>query len=163
MHTRFSLLKNSSKFLEEDTYEPQRIWLQKYLEQKYPGSTIETYVGGDVALDTLAKKYNLQEEMTDFPIMPDVIGIIDGVKWVFIESKIVALGLAEIGQLIAYCLIAKPEIAILCSTINSEAKLANFKQETIMDFGTKKIKCATWNQDKKEKNTVEISDMEFFT
>ena len=84
-------------------------------------------------------------KLKDFQIMPDVIGIIDDEKWVFIESKIVALGLREIGQLIAYCLIAKPEIAILCSTINSEAKLEQFKQETVMNFGTKKIQCAKWN------------------
>ena len=93
--------------------------------------------------------------------MPDVIGLIDGEKLAFIESKIVSLGLKEIGQLVSYCLVAKPEIAILCSTKDSAAKLINLKNENIMKFENKKIQCAKWNQKKKVKMQIKLTDMEF--
>lgn len=151
---------HSDEFLEKDTYEPQKIWLKKYLEKKFPKKKIETFIGATVDLSSIPG-LNL-EELGEFPIKPDVIGIIDGKSLAFIESKITKANLREIGQLLSYCIIAKPEIAILCSTIDSKADLHPILEHKALNFGSKQIQCATWIQEKKEKKVVKLTDMVFY-
>ena len=153
-------LESGTDFLEIDTYEPQRKWFQKYLEKKYPGKKIETFIGGNVGFGSIPGLD--KEELEDFPIMPDVIGVVDGKSLAFIESKITKANLKEIGQLLSYCIIAKPIIAILCSTVDSEADLHPFLQHKSLNFGSNQIQCATWNQKKKIKKQVNLKDMKFY-
>ncbi len=153
-------LRNEGGFLEKDTYEPQKKWFQKFLEKKFPDKKIETYIGGDVAL-TQIPNLNL-DELEDFPIQPDIIGIIDGKSLAFIESKITKARLKEIGQLLSYCIIAKPEIAILCSTVDSEADLTPILEHEALTYGNNQIKCATWNQTEKIKKDIKLEDMKFY-
>jgi len=148
-------LKNTSshRLKEEDTYEPQRKWLQKYLEKKFPNSTIETFVVADTDMDNYFSRYGLErhaEIAEDFDIRPDIVGFVDRKKIVFIESKITTLGIKEIGQLLGYCLIANPEIAILCSTKNSSGSLAKIlPHDDLIIYGNGlKIKFAEWDQKK---------------
>ena len=152
--------RNERNFLEKDTYEPQKIWFQKFLEKEFPDKKIETYIGGDVAL-TQIPNLNL-DELEDFPIRPDIIGVIDGKSLAFIESKITKAKLKEIGQLLSYCIIAKPEIAILCSTVDSEADLSPILEHEALTYGGNQIKCATWNQTKKIKKDIKLEDMKFY-
>ena len=50
-------------------------------------------------------------------IRPDVVSYIPSLKnFIFVESKIVTLGLKEVGQLLGYCAIAQPEEAFLITT-----------------------------------------------
>lgn len=142
---------------EEDTYEPLRIWLEKYLKKTYPDSEVETFVVADTDMSNFFKRtgntdhFELVEE---FDIRPDVVGFVDKKKMAFIESKITSLGIKEIGQLLGYCLVAKPEIAILCSTIDSSGKLTTILQhDTLFKFGTdEKIKFAHWDHNAKKMN-----------
>jgi len=139
---------------EADTYEPQQEWLQKYLEEKFPESRIDTFV---VAYSDMSSFFSRSgndthtELVNEYDIRPDVVGIIDGKKIVFIESKITLLGIKEIGQLLGYCLVAEPEIAILCSTKDSSGKLTTIlPHKELLEFnGNKKILCANWDQENK--------------
>ena len=83
----------------------------------------------------------------DFEIRPDIVGIIDKKKIVFIESKIVTLGIKEIGQLLGYCLVANPELAILCSTKNSSGNLTTIlTHENLTKYDNdKRIKFGYWD------------------
>jgi len=144
----------SSGLTEEDTYEPQRAWLEEFLKTKYPGSTVATFVVADTDMSSFFRKAGLEdysELVEDFDIRPDVVGFVDGGKIAFIESKITLLGIKEIGQLLGYCLVADPEIAILCSTKDSEGNLTTILQhEEIVKFGKNKIIFATWDHDNKK-------------
>jgi len=142
----------SQSLSEADTYEPQRKWLQKYLEDKFPGSTVNTFVVADSDMNSFFTRVGNDthaELVEEYDIRPDVVGIIDGKKIVFIESKITVLGIKEIGQLLGYCLIAEPEIAILCSTKDSSGNLTTIlPHKELFEFGgNEKIQCATWDQE----------------
>jgi len=141
----------STTISEEDTYEPQRIWLQKYLENQFPDSTIETFVVADIDMNNYFSRSGLEqyyEIAEDFEIRPDVVGIIDGKKFAFIESKITILGIKDIGQLLGYCLVANPELAILCSTKNSSGNLTTIltHEDLIKYSNDKKIQFGHWDQ-----------------
>jgi len=151
---RSSKTAKSSSLSEADTYEPQQEWLQKYLEEKYPESRIDTFVVADSDMSSFFSRSGNDthtELVNEYDIRPDVVGIIDGKKIVFIESKITLLGIKEIGQLLGYCLVAEPEIAILCSTKDSSGKLTTIlPHKELLEFnGNKKILCANWDQENK--------------
>ncbi|RMW40703.1 MAG: hypothetical protein EA442_01535 [Candidatus Nitrosopelagicus sp.] len=145
--------RKKSSFTEADTYEPQKKWLQKYLEKKYPNSKIETFVVADSDMSSFFTRMGNEQHadlMEEYDIRPDVVGIIDGDKLAFIESKITQLGIKEIGQLLGYCLVSEPEIAILCSTKESSGKLTTIlPHQELFEYGKNaKIQCATWSQNK---------------
>ena len=127
---------------------------------QFPDKKIETFIGGNVGFGSIPGLD--MDELEDFPIMPDVIGVIDGKSLVFIESKITKAKLKEIGQLLSYCIIAKPVIAILCSTEDSEADLQPILQHKSLNFGSNQIRCATWNQISDIKEDVDLKDMIFY-
>ena len=112
---------------EIELYEPMRIWLQKYLEDKYKGAHI----------------------------VIDVLGIIvKGGKSAiaFIEAKKTQLNLHDLGQLWAYCKLCDPAEAFLLSSagIGSLNKILNNLSRTdLLDFGDgrkiKKMQVAKWD------------------
>ena len=65
-------------------------------------------------------------DLEDFEIRPDVVGISSTTnKIFFIESKIVSLGIKEVGQLWAYSVVANPETSFLISTKEISSSLLN--------------------------------------
>ena len=57
------------------------------------------------------------ENCEKFRIRPDVVAFLSKEKRLaFIESKVTPLDLSALGQLVGYCLVAKPIEAILVST-----------------------------------------------
>tara|TARA_Y100001936_G_C16086351_1_gene682046 strand:+ start:86 stop:1750 length:1665 start_codon:yes stop_codon:yes gene_type:complete len=149
--TRLNVKKNTSnKITEHDTYEPQKKWLKKFLEKKFPDSKIETHVIADVEMNSYFANLpntEISDLVQNFDIRPDVVGIIDEKYLAFIESKITSLGIKEIGQLLGYCLISNPKIAILCSTIDSTVKISKLiTNSSLIKYGTQQIHCAVWDQ-----------------
>lgn len=78
---------------EFELYEPMRLWLQKYLEDKYRGSQIITVDSHARTLDVILSEYGMIEyypQTVGLDIQIDVLGIIvNGSKnsIVFIEAK----------------------------------------------------------------------------
>ena len=106
---------------EAETYPPLVKFFGNHLTKKYSQS-VETF-------DTSAGNLNafLKNKATDlldtfencerFRIRPDVVSFLSKEKrLVFIESKVTPLDLKALGQLVGYCLVAKPIEAILIST-----------------------------------------------
>lgn len=131
---------------ESDLYEPMRIWLQSYLEDKYKSFKITTVITNNVRLDRVLHTYNIRREMAnDIDIQIDILGIaanntVD--KLFFIEAKKTRLTLRDLGQLWGYCKLVEPDEAFLFSSLNlgSLNKLLNiYKREDLLDFGDKKI------------------------
>lgn len=138
---------NNVKF-EEELYEPMRIWLERYVKDKYKGYEVISIDAHAERLDRVLAKYDIVNEMANgVDIQIDVLAIArkkTDVKLFFIEAKKTQLSLRDLGQLWAYCKLVDPDEAFLMSSLGfgSLNKLLNaFKREDLLDFGNgKKIK-----------------------
>lgn len=148
----------SNVALEIELYEPMRIWLQQYLEDKYKNSEIITVDAHARTLDSFLQEYGVLEcypLTVGLDIQIDVLGIIkqkNKVSLVFIEAKKTRLNLHDLGQLWAYCKLCDPLEAFLLSShgLGSLNKLFNnLLREDLLDFGDgkliKKMKVGKWN------------------
>lgn len=148
----------SNVALEIELYEPMRIWLQQYLEDKYKNSEIITVDAHAKTLDSFLQEYGILEYYpltVGLDIQIDVLGIIkqkNKVSLVFIEAKKTQLNLHDLGQLWAYCKLCDPLEAFLLSShgLGSLNKLFNnLLREDLLDFGDgkliKKMKVGKWN------------------
>jgi len=106
---------------EAETYEPLVNFFKKHLAHKYnePVEVFDTS-SGNLNLFIKNKRLDILNELENFEkyrIRPDVVGFLNKQKkLIFVESKITTLDLSALGQLIGYCLVAKPIEAILVST-----------------------------------------------
>jgi hypothetical protein len=141
---------------EFELYEPMRIWLDKYLTDKYKGYEIITVDAHSERLDRVLRRYNITCEVSvGVDIQIDLLGIARkeaAVKLFFIEAKKSSLTLRDLGQLWAYCKLIDPDEAFLMTSaeLGSLNKILNiFKREDLLDFGDgkiiKKMRIAVWN------------------
>lgn len=134
--------------LEQELYEPMRVWLEQYMRDHYKGYEIITIDCHNERLDRVLAKYEIvKEQANGVDIQIDVLGIAKKagrIKLVFIEAKKTKLTLRDLGQLWAYCKLVEPDEAFLLTSadLGSLRKLiAAFKREDLLDFGDgKKIK-----------------------
>ena len=119
--------KSPSGKREADTYPLLVDWLEKYIKENMGGNS----VAYDTSSQTLSQfsssefgDFDSVLELEDKDIRPDVVGFTDKTnEYYFIESKIVALGLKELGQLMGYCHVAHPREAFLITTETISAPL----------------------------------------
>lgn len=142
--------------LEEELYEPMRVWLEQYIKDKYKRYDVVAVDAHAERLDRVLAKYDVINEMANgVDIQIDVLAIAkkgSEVKLFFIEAKKTKLTLRDLGQLWAYCKLIDPEEAFLLSSggLGSLNKLLNaFHREDLLDFGDKKrikkMRVGTWN------------------
>lgn len=152
---------------EEELYEPMRLWLKKYLTDKYKGYEILVVDTHSERLDRALARHDIVKEMANgVDIQIDVLGIArkkKEVKLFFIEAKKTKLTLRDLGQLWSYCKLVDPDEAFLLtsSELGSLNKLLNsFKREDLLDFGDgkhiKKMRVAIWNM---KTNTPDFATM----
>ncbi len=133
---------------EEDLYEPMRLWLDRYVTDKYKKYEVISVDAHAERLDRVLAKYGVVREMANgVDIQIDVLAIAKkgtDVKLFFIEAKKTKLTLRDLGQLWAYCKLIDPDEAFLLTSadLGSLNKLLNaFRREDLLDFGNgKKIK-----------------------
>lgn len=133
---------------EEELYEPMRVWLDRYVRDKYKKYEVISVDAHSERLDRVLSKYNVVREMANgVDIQIDVLAIAkkeSDVKIFFIEAKKTKLTLRDLGQLWAYCKLVDPDEAFLFTSadLGSLNKLLNaFKREDLLDFGNgKRIK-----------------------
>lgn len=142
--------------LEEELYEPMRLWLEQYVKDKYKGYEVVSIDAHAERLDRVLAKYGIINEMANgVDIQIDVLAIAKKnrtVKLFFIEAKKTQLTLRDLGQLWSYCKLVDPDEAFLMSSLGlgSLNKLLNaFRREDLLDFGDgkkiKKMKIAKWD------------------
>lgn len=142
--------------LEEELYEPMRLWLEQYVKDKYKKYEVVAIDAHAERLDRVLAKYDIINEMANgVDIQIDVLAIARknaDVKIFFIEAKKTQLTLRDLGQLWAYCKLVDPDEAFLMSSLGlgSLNKLLNsFKRDDLLDFGNgkkiKKMRVAKWN------------------
>lgn len=142
--------------LEEELYEPMRVWLERYVKDKYKSYEVISIDAHAERLERVLGKYGIINEMANgVDIQIDVLAIAkkkNDVKLFFIEAKKTQLTLRDLGQLWAYCKLVDPAEAFLMSSLGfgSLNKLLNaFRREDLLDFGNgkiiKKMKVAKWD------------------
>lgn len=150
------MAKMSNVRLEEELYEPMRLWLEQYVKDKYKKYEVVAIDAHAERLERVLAKYNIINEMANgVDIQIDVLAIArksSDVKIFFIEAKKTQLTLRDLGQLWAYCKLVDPDEAFLLSSagFGSLNKLLNaFRREDLLDFGNgkkiKKMKVAKWD------------------
>lgn len=153
--------------LEEELYEPMRLWLEQYIKDKYKRYEVVAIDAHAERLDRVLAKYGVVNEMANgVDIQIDVLAIAkrgSETKLFFIEAKKTKLTLRDLGQLWAYCKLIDPEEAFLLTSagLGSLNKLLNaFRREDLLDFGNgkkiKKMQVGQWNV---IKNTVEYGTL----
>lgn len=141
---------------EEELYEPMRLWLERYVKDKYNKHRVIAVDAHAERLDRVLARYGVVREMANgVDIQIDVLAIAtvgNDVKIFFIEAKKTQLSLRDLGQLWAYCKLVEPDEAFLLSSagLGSLNKLLNsFRREDLLDFGSgkiiKKIKVGKWD------------------
>lgn len=153
--------------LEEELYEPMRVWLEQYVRDKYKRYDVISVDSHAERLDRVLAKYGVIKEMANgVDIQIDVLAIAkknNDVKLFFIEAKKTRLTLRDLGQLWAYCKLVDPDEAFLFSSagLGSLNKLLNaFRREDLLDFGDgKKIKKMIVGKWDVTKNTVDYNSV----
>lgn len=143
---------------EFELYEPMRLWLQKYLEEKYKGWKITTLDSHARTLDSFLEEKGVIgncPQSVGLDIQIDVLGILEKdskTNIVFIEAKKTALNLHDLGQLWAYCKLCDPLEAFLLSSkdLGSLNKIFNNLNRTdLLEFGDgktiKKMQVGKWD------------------
>lgn len=143
---------------EFELYEPMRLWLQRYLEEKYRGSRVITVDSHAKNLSVFLEEYGVIDkypQTVGLDIQIDVLGIVERrgmISIVFIEAKKTPLNLHDLGQLWAYCKLCDPLEAFLLSSkgLGSLNKiLNNFNRNDLLDFGDgkriKKMQVGKWD------------------
>lgn len=146
---RVSPTSRGTGMAEIDMYEPLVGWLQNYLVDKYDEPT-EVIDVSATNLNNIVKRSSASLSAFDFcyrfHISPDVVGFMGtSNSLAFIEAKITALNLGNVGQLLGYCLVAQPKEAILVSTLQPSISLIRSIQAKpeILDYGNGRIQIAT--------------------
>ena len=155
--------------LESDLYEPMRIWLQQYLEDRYKNANIITVDSHARTLDLYLEEYGVLDyypQTIGLNIQIDVLGIAVTKRKAdifFIEAKKNQLNLHDLGQLWAYCKLCDPAEAFLLSSggLGSLNKiLNNLSRIDLLDFGDgkriKKMQAAKWDV---SKNAIDYSTL----
>ena len=143
---------------EFELYEPMRLWLQSYLEDKYKGAIIETFDSHARTLDKYLEEAGIIEQYPQsvgLDIQIDVLGIIKKkniAEIAFIEAKKTQLNLHDLGQLWAYCKLCSPSEAFLLSSLglgSLDKILKNLNRTDMLDFGDgkkiRKMQVAKWD------------------
>ena len=143
---------------EFELYEPMKIWLQKYLEDKYKGWNVKTIDSHARNLDLFLEENKVLDyypQTVGLDIQIDILGILkkdNKTKIAFIEAKKTQLNLHDLGQLWAYCKLCDPTEAFLLSSagLGSLNKILNNLERTdLLDFGNgktiKQMKVAKWD------------------
>lgn len=140
-------MANNVKY-EFELYEPMRLWLQTYLEEKYKSAEIITIDSHARTLDTYLEQYNVIDfypQTVGLDIQIDVLGIIKErmeTRIVFIEAKKTKLNLHDLGQLWVYCKLCDPAEAFLLSSLSLGSLnkiLNNLSRTDLLDFGDGKV------------------------
>ena len=136
---------------EQELYAPLTSWFKKHLSETYNQDALAYDVSSGNLNQFISRDKDLVsvfDYCSNYRIKPDIVGFLHKSKeMAFIEAKVTALSLKEVGQLMGYCLVAKPAEAWLVSSKSPSASLIRILQAhpVLLEYAPgKRIKIATW-------------------
>jgi hypothetical protein len=137
--------KNSSARTKEDLEIATYPILKNYFDSKYfPDKEMgEFHITNFSTLSSFMKNQpedfiELFEECEEYKIRPDLVGFDKNEKkLIFVESKVDPLDMRMVGQLLSYCLVARPKEAYLLSTqlLSPRLLIALSSKPEVLNYG----------------------------
>ena len=136
-------------------------WLDRYLRGRYPKATVAAHDTHSMELSAFLRRENLHAPFKDYDayeIQVDVTGIVktpDSIRLAFVECKIGPITLRDVGQLLGYSLVARPEWSYLLSPAGLSDRLntllVTFGRQDVLNYARNRaIRLATWNVGRRE-------------
>lgn len=136
-------------------------WLMRHLQGKYRRASVEAYDTHRSLLSNFLLSRGLHEYFRDcqaYEIQVDVTGIVrtrTQIRLAFVECKVTPITLRDVGQLLGYSLVARPEWSYLVSPAGLSEKLSTllltFGRLDILAYGKDRtIRLAEWNTSRRE-------------
>jgi hypothetical protein len=136
-------------------------WLARYLRGRYPKAIVVAYDTHSMELAAFLRRENLHGLFKDYDayeIQVDVTGIVqtpDSIRLAFIECKVGPITLRDVGHLLGYSLVARPEWSYLLSPAGLSdrlnALLVTFGRQDILSYArNRSIRLATWSTGRRE-------------
>ena len=136
-------------------------WLAGFLKGIHPRAKVTAHDTHSINLSAFLHDNDLHDRFEDcdsHEIQVDVTGIVRGRTWIklaFVECKIGFITLRDVGQLLGYSLVAKPEWSYLVSPKGMSARLqsllVSFGRQDILSYSPEKhIRIAAWNSARSE-------------
>ena len=146
-------------------------WLQDFLGKKYGGCSHINVIQPKTSLNRLTD-INLKLNIPNISFLdfkPDILGILTHVKTnetelVFLNREVKAFGLREIGEMVCYCRLANPKIALMISSQGLASpidKMINHnKRNDIISYNNRNIFIFRWDREKDEIDHLSITPIE---
>lgn len=142
-------------------YEPVAAWLAGYLRDRFPRAAVAAHDTHRSELAAFLRAENLHkfvEGYDAYEIQVDVTGVVQtekSVRFAFVECKVGPITLRDVGQLLGYSLVAKPEWALLLSPQGVSDRLntllVTYGRQDILGYARNRaIRLATWSADRNE-------------
>jgi len=142
-------------------------WLIRHLRGRHPRATVHAQDTHSMDLSTFLRRQNIHSQFKDYDayeIQVDVTGIVqstDGIRLAFVECKVGPITLRDVGQLLGYSLVARPEWSYLLSPAGASDRLntllVTFGRQDILNYSKgHAIRLASWNVGRKE---VDLSSL----
>jgi len=145
---------------EKELYDPIAAWLQSYLSGKYPRAQVRCLVSPDISLRRVIEDEGWAAHFPEcdaYDMQIDVLGCILGpghVEIVFVEVKLAPLTLRDLGQLLGYCLVARPLRGILMSPKGPNTYLSKllrvYSRQDVLSYragtDTRQIAVCRWDE-----------------
>lgn len=141
---------------EKELYEPMVKWLDKYVKDKYPNYTVNTFDSSQIYLEDALRKINVSYSVINgLQIQIDVLSVAQkgsDLLLFFIEAKKGTLVLKDLGQLYIYSKLAQPAEAFLITPkgFGSVGKVIGIMHKNeLLNYGDqiirKEIKVVQWD------------------
>jgi hypothetical protein len=136
-------------------------WLERSLRDRHPRADVAAYDTHSMVLSALLRREGLHSLFKDcdaYEIQVDVTAIVKtskSIKLAFVECKIGPITLRDVGQLLGYSLVARPEWSFLISPAGLSAclhsLLITYGRQDLLNYGRNQfMRLATWNMDRAE-------------
>jgi hypothetical protein len=152
---------------ERELYPEVAEWLVRHLQGKYRRASVEAHDTHRSLLSSFLLSQGLHKHFRDcqaYEIQVDVTGIVrtrTQVRLAFVECKVAPITLRDVGQLLGYSLVARPEWSYLLSPAGFSEKLRTllltFGRLDILAYGKDRtIRLAEWNPSRREINLASL-------
>ncbi len=156
-----------TRAVEEELYPDVAEWLARHLRGKYRGASVETHDTHRLLLSAFLRTVDLHNSFKDsqaYEIRVDVTGVVrtrSAVRLAFVECKTGPITLRDVGQLLGYSLVARPEWSYLVSPSGVSDKLSTllltFGRLDILTYAKERtIRLAEWNTSRREINLASM-------
>ena len=145
------------------------IWLNDFLKKKFSKYNIEILVKPGLLNNSSNEKLKQLGNISFLEFEPDILGILEEkkterIELVFLNRETKAYGIREIGEMLCFCQLAKPRLAMMSSLKGLSPqvnKMINHeKKYDILSYGSNKIKIFRWDEDTNSPDKLTITPID---